>query len=229
MNKHTPFRPTLPVKRDNHILDFHYRMGIGTVPVLHRMFFPTRTLNAVSQVTTRLVKDGYLARHPLWHKSKYYTLGKRCIRLFDAPRRKTIPRGEQVLPVDLGTLLFCCSGEKIYKRLLPQELVSLFPWFPKQYSAQPFCMTNFDGKKRLAQIKVELTEYPHLILKKHRQQLHTFREIQPFRELIEQDGFMVITITTTPERREALLEEIKNDPWYPLAAVYDHPDLSNLL
>ena len=219
----------LPVKRDNQILQHTSRMQVTTQQALHALFFSMSTINAVSQVVIRLVKHGYLARHPLWHKSHYYTLGKRCTRLFGVARSKTMPRGEQVLPVDLGTLAFCCLGSSVHKRLLPHELLARYPWFPKQYFGHPFCITKQDGVTRLASIKVELADYPHQVMRKHIKQLHEFRKLDPFRELIEERRFMVITITTTPERRDALIAEFAEEHWYPPSAVYDYPDLCNLL
>ncbi len=224
-----PFEPNLPVRRDNDILRHTNRMGMTTPQVLHRMFMPTKTINAVSQVTTRLVKDGYLARHRLWHKTVYYTLGNRSVRLLGAPRSKSLPRGEQALPIDLGTLAFCCLGETIRRRLLPSEVLAAYPWFPQQYLGCPMCFVTDGGVKRLALIHVEMSDYPDHVLRKHQKQIHCFREQSEFAALIDAEQFMLVTITTTPERREALIAEFDQDPWYPPCAVFDYPELCNLL
>lgn len=223
------FEPNLPVKRDNDILRHTYRMGMTTPQVLHRMFMPSRTINAVSQVTTRLVKDGYLARHRLWHKTMYYTLGNRSVRLLGAPRSKSLPRGEQALPIDLGTLAFCCMGDTVRRRLLPGEVLAQHPWFPRQYLGSPMCFVTDGGLKRLALIHVEMSDYPNHVLRKHQKQVHSFREIPDFASLIDAEGFMLVTVTTTPERREALINEFDRDPWYPPFAVFDYPELCHLL
>ncbi len=223
------FQPNLPVKRDNHILVHTNRMGMTTLPVLHRLFLPNKSINAVSQVVTRLVASGYLSRHELWHKSNYYTLGKKCVRTLGAPRSKTLSRGEQVLPTDLGALAFCCLQETVRRRLLPHELLAQYAWFPKQYLCHPFCVVTDGGVKRLAIIKVEMSEFPGKVLRKHMLQLRAFREFDGFAELIDDDQFMIITVTTTPERRDALFTEFDGDPWYPPFAVYDYPALCNLL
>ncbi len=223
------FHPKLPVRRDNHILEHVFRMGMTTPQVLHRLFFAGKTINAVTQATKRLVKDGYLNKHPLWTKSIYFTLGNRCVRLMGTSRSKTTPRGEQALPIDLGALGFCCLQEQVRRRLLAHELIELYPWFPKQFLCHPYCLVTDGGTQRLAIIKTEMTDFPDQVLRKHQKQFHALRECKPFAELVDSQQFMVVTVTTTPERRGLLQAEFDADPWYPTFAVFDFPDLCNLL
>lgn len=223
------FNPKLPVARDNHILSHVHRHGITRLEVLQRLFFPKASINAVSQTTGRLRKAGYLTSHPLCHKTTYLTLGPRCRREFSVPRSKTEPRGEQALPIDLGALAFCCLQEEVRRRLLPHELLAEFPWFPKQYLCHPFCLVTDGGERRLAIIKTELSDYPNKVVRKHTEQLHAFRGFAPLAQLIAQRRFMVVTVTTTPERRDAFISEFSSNPWYPAFAVFDYPDLCHLL
>ncbi|MEQ1825211.1 MAG: hypothetical protein ABL921_04670 [Pirellula sp.] len=223
------FNPTLPVRRDNDILRHTHRMGLTTPPALHRLFLPTKSINAVSQITTRLVNAGYLARHRLAHRTFYYTLGMRSVRHFGAPRSKAMPRGEQVLPIDLGTLAFCCLGDVVRRRLLPEEIVSQYPWFPKPFLGQPFCWVVEGAAKRLAMVHVEMSEFPEQVVRKHLRQVHSLRDCQEFAKLIDEDQFMLVTVTTTAERRDSLVAAFTENPWYPSFLVLDYPDLCNLL
>lgn len=120
--------------------------------------------------------------------------------------------------------------EPIRRRLLHTEIREQYPWFPEQYLVHPYCfIADESGEKRLAIIKVELADFPHQVLRKHQKQLHDFREYPPFGELIDQKRFVMVTVTTTPERRQFLEEAFESDPWYPPFCVCDYPLLCDLL
>lgn len=223
------FKPTLPVSRDNDILRHTHRMGLTTPTVLHRLFMADKSINAVSQVTTRLVNSGYLARHRLAHRTYYYTLGMRSVRHFGAQRNKALPRGEQVLPIDLGTLAFCCLGDTVRRRLLPEEILKQYSWFPKQYLGHPFCWVVEGSVKRLAMVHVEMSDFPEQVLRKHLRQVHVLRDCQEFGKLIDDDQFMLVTVTTTAERRDSLVAAFTENPWYPSFYVLDYSELCNFL
>lgn len=223
------FAPDLPTKRDNAILQHVFRMGMTTPEVIHHLFFADKSRNAVTKVTTRLTKAGYLRRHQLCKSSSYFTLGAKCHRLFGVPRHKTMPRGEQILPVDYATLIYCCTGNVIRKRLLPNEVAQRYPWFSRKQLYHPHYLDRTDGVKRLATIRVEISDFPDAIVRKHLRQVHELRNVDPFRALVERDEYMFIVITTTVERRLAIVEAIEKERWYPTALVFDFPQLLNLV
>ena len=211
------------------VLSHVHRMNFSTTEIIHRMFFQNKTVNAVSQVTSRLVKQGYLNRFPLLRTRSYFTLGNRCMRQFGVPRNKTTPRGEQVLPSDFATLAYCCCGPIVRKRLLRKEVEEKYPWYPKGKLFHPFYIDHSQQQKRLATIRVELSDYPDHIVRKHIRQMHDLRQIDEFEKLLSDDEFMIVTITTTPERTEAIIKTIEEETWYPAYAVYSFSDLLNFV
>lgn len=225
----TPFNPDLSIRRDNDILRHVHRMRISTRAVLHAMFFLGCSLNAVSQATARMVKHGLLNTYPLYGKRTYFTLGPRCVRLYGVSRRKCLVLGEQILPTEFGVLGFCCLTDIIRKRLIPDELRARYPWIPRQFYTQPTYIDKDDRKSRLAVVHVEMADQPRYVVQKHSRQLHAYREHSRLRQLIENDEFMVVTVTTTPERRDAIIAEIHNTPWYPAFRVMDYGELIHLL
>ena len=48
-------------------------------------------------------------------------------------------------------------------------------------------------------------------------------------ELVEDDELLVVTITTSSERRDALIGELSKQRWYPKTRVLDYPELANFL
>ncbi len=49
------------------------------------------------------------------------------------------------------------------------------------------------------------------------------------RQLIESDELMIVTVTSTPERRDAIIAEVLDNPWYPAFRVMDYGELVHLL
>ena len=154
---HDSFDPQLATPRDNDLLRHVYRMHLSTPAVMHRLFFPDSSANAVAQVTRRLTQRRYLNRYRFYRTHVYFTLGPRCVAHFGAPRRRTLPLGEQSLPVQFATLALCCLyGNGQYKRLLPREMKTAYPWFsPEHLGPHPWCFhTDASGRRCLTSAPV---------------------------------------------------------------------------
>ena len=199
-------------------------------PILHRLFYHNGTLNAMSRRTASLVERGFLCRHVLYGKRVYFTAGQRSVRRFRLSRNAARAIPKQRLPLELAALGYCCTGEAIRKRLTPAELSREYPWFSRELShSHAFYFDRDDEYRRLAWIRVELSGSPAYIVEKHRTELYGLQQIRQFRRLVEDDELMVVTITTSPERRDALIGEVNKQRWYPKTRVLDYPELANFL
>jgi hypothetical protein len=176
------------------------------------------------------VERGFLGRHILYGKRVYFTAGQRSVRRFRLPRNAARAIPKQRLPLELAALAYCCSGEVIRKRLTPDELSTEYAWLPRELTySQAFYFDLDDEYRRLAWIRVELSGAPAYIVEKHRTELYALQQIRQFRQLVEDDELLVVTITTSSERRDALIGELNNQRWYPKTRVLDYPELANFL
>lgn len=227
------FYPNLPRARDNHVIKHVHRMHLSVPAAIRRLFFPRASRTAAAQVVARLVKRGYLSRYRFYRNHVYFTLGPVSVSRFGASPRRTKPLGEQSFPVDYATLAYCClSGGPIHKRLLPEEITKAYPWFPAAHlNAHPyyFHTEGTDGSRCLASIRVELGGTAKYIVRKHAHDVHKYREHAPFRELIERDEFMLVVITTSPRRADAVARLAQEQRWHPPTKTVAIPDLTLLL
>ena len=110
-------QPDLRTDVENHILAHVFRNRMSMRTIVHRLFCPNRSLNAVTRRMTSLVERGYVSRHALFGKRVYFAAGQRSVRRFRLSRSAAQPIPKQRLPVELASLVYCCAGEIIRKRL----------------------------------------------------------------------------------------------------------------
>ena len=214
------FHPNLAQARDNHPAKACLPYAPERPAAIRKLFFQDASRSAAAQVMARLVKRGYLRRYRFYRNHVYFTLGPTSVRRFGVSPRRIRPLGEQSLPIDYATLAYCClSQDQVHKRLLPAEIKRAYPWFPGAHlSAHPYYFHyQSDGPRLLSSIRVELSGSPQYILRKHAQDIHRYRQHPSFRQLIEAEEFMLLVITTSPERADALGA---TSPRHTLASAY---------
>ena len=202
------FKPILPVKRYCHILEHVYRNRMTVRAVLQLLFWNHQcSLNAITQVTSQLVDAGWLTVYPLFHTHRYFTLGPRCRKL-GVPRRLILPIGEQSLPLEYASLIYCCNNQDkiVRKRLLPEEIRGQYPWFPRFMLRHPCYFDHYQQKTRLAMIRVELCHSARFIIDKQLRHLYRYRQLPEFANLLDVDQFMFVTMTPS----EHVCQQLEN-------------------
>lgn len=222
-------KPDLTSELDNHILAHVFRNHLTTRAVLKRMFYDTQTMNAVSRRTSSLLRRGYLSRHSLFGKQVYFSAGRRSIRRFQLGRNAARPLPKQRLATEFAALNYCCMGEKVLKRLTSEELRCECPWYSRSMLAMHPHYFDTDELRRLACIRVELSGSAPYVVRKHVQAMYELRQNRRFDKLVSDDEFMLVLITTSAERRDALIAEIQEEKWFPTCRVLDFPRLANFL
>ena len=212
--------------RTQRVHDFVARGRMVPVPVIHRKFFAHATRNAASKFTGQEVRKGYLNRYRLTGNRFYFTPGPCLVRKMNLPASfaKKVP--PQRFLQELGSLYYCSLSTVERTRLLRAELSSLYPWIPQKKLQRPYYLHTEGDTTRLATIRVEFSQSAYNIHKKHKKELHQFRDTSlEFRTLCETDGFLLAIITASDRTRDKLIAEIERDVWFPPCVVFSCPDL----
>ena len=194
--------------RDEKIVQLTDRYRMGTNAAFHRLIFHGQSLNAVTKVTARMCRQGWLCRYPLIPPEDYFTLGPVAVRQLGHSLRRSEPLGPQALPIDYAVLLYATHGDRI--RLHVTELQSQVPWLPDELTYVPYCRTS-GGVLEL--IRVDLGGTPQHIAKKAATDCARRLEIPEFRLLVESDRFQLVVLTTTSSKARLIRQAIEGLAW----------------
>ena len=144
-------------ERDLQVLLHVFAFMVSWHPSLRRLFFPDAKLNAVTKVTSRLCRLGYLTRHTLYASQNYFTLGPSALSLFGASRRRVEPKGPQGLIYAFGTLCYLTLCDPIRVRFSQKQLSERLDLPPRhRLLNHPFYEhVDQQGLNRLAVVHVD--------------------------------------------------------------------------
>lgn len=215
--------------RDNDIFEHLGRYRLTTREVLHRLFFDELELNAVTKVTSRLCRDGFLNRFELYPSHSYFVLGGEGARVLGVTKKRTEAMGVQSLPIEYATLAYC-TAKPGRERLTRQELQEHHP----QYLAPGIDASHYyldhDGEKaRLAYIRVDCGGSADHVVRKCRGDLEERQEHPPFAELIGRGQFLIAVVTGRAEKAAAIHEALKRHSWPIRFRIEVIPELVGLI
>ena len=195
-------------ERDEQILKLTDRFRLGTNLAYRQVVFHDQSLNAVTKVTARMCQQGWLRRYPLIPPEDYFTLGPAAVRDLGYANRRCEPLGSQSLPIDYAVLLYGSHGQRT--RLMKTELSECFPWLPLELTHAPYCRSR-NGVLDL--IRVDLGGSPQHVAKKAAADCSVRWEIDGFRELVEQQRFQMVILTTTSSKARLIRQAIESASW----------------
>ena len=195
-------------ERDQQIIQLTDRYRIGTNAAYHSVVFDGQSMNAVTKVTARMCREGWLQRYRLIPPEDYFTLGPKAVRHFGYSSRRTEPLGPQALPIDFAVLLFATHGGRT--RLIRSELDDLLPWLPDSLCHAPYCRTSGG---LLEMVRVDLGGSPNHIAKKAARDCSKRIEIPEFAELIEAQKFQLVVLTTTTAKARLIRQAMEGLSW----------------
>ena len=222
-------RPRLN-ERDFEIFDHLRRYRITTSEILHGLFFSDSQPNAVTKVTTRLVKHGYLNSFELYAPRKYFTIGPKAAHLMGISLNHTKKPGPQALIQDYGTLEFCFRGDDPRERLLVREIHERDPaLLARRLTSNRYYLDHHTDTVRLGFIRVDFAgELSHL-MRKCRQDVDRRYEHQSFRELIDNGCFLIALVTAREERKDDIHAALRRYEWPIHFRIEVVPNLVHLL
>lgn len=195
-------------KRDEEILRLTDRFRLGTNLAYRQVLFAEQSLNAVTKVTARLCRQGWLRRYPLIPPEDYFTLGPAAVRDLGYTNRRSEPLGSQALPIDYAVLLYGTHGQRT--RLMKTELSDSFSWLPDELTHAPYCRSS-SGLLEL--IRVDLGGSPQHVAKKAAADCSARWEFDEFRKLVDQQRFQMVILTTTSSKARLIRQAIEAASW----------------
>ncbi len=217
-------------ERDYDIFEHLLKYRMTTREVLHKLFFDDSDPNAVTKVTSRLVRHGYLNRHTLYEPRTYFTLGIQTVSLFGISPKKTRALGTQSLPQQLGILNYCCLSETPRERLRIADVQRQYPTIIAKKVDSSSYYIDYDGKTtRLALMRVDLGGPPAHVLRKCRSDIAVRQNHPPLRELIETHRFLIAIITAHEEKKTMIEHALRRHTWPIQFRVEVVADLAHLL
>ena len=218
------------VDRDYEILQHLGRYHITTREVLHRLFFSDSEENAVTKVTSRLTLHGFLNRYELYFPRTYFTLGPQATLLLGATPKKCHELGPQALIREFGTLAYCCLSQESRTRLTVSEIRERHPQLLQHgFDSSHYYLDNDGETTRLAHIRVDYGGGLEHIVRKCHDEIETRYESAVFKQIIDNDRFLVAIVTAHQDKVNAIHEAVKRQKWPCRFRIEAVPDLANLI
>jgi len=222
-------RPRL-TERDYDIFSHLKRYRITTPEILHRHFFADSERNAVTKVTSRLVKHEYLRRHDLYTPRKYFTIGPKAARIVGTSPKHGAPRGPEALAREFGTLEFCLGGTTLRERLLVREVNDINPdLLARHIRSSSYYLDKHEETVRLGFIRVDFGSELNHLTRKLREDIDHRYEHEAFRPFIDEGRFLIALVVAQKERKEDVRAALRRDDWPVVFRIEVVSDLVHLI
>lgn len=204
-------------ERDAEILEHVRRYHLTTAEVLHHLFFPNVTRNAVTKVTTRLVREGRLQRAgypgPNLERRTYFVLTPRQAAKLGEDRCIGKPFQHQGLVNALGVLLFCTKhGFPSFTR---REFDEKFPdlVIPGVRAGNFYLDEDRTGEQPVGRLGFILVDYGsslRAIERKVTKIITRCYSLPGFTRVVEEDRFVLAVVAPTATKAEAIAARIRD-------------------
>ena len=209
--------------QDMHILEHVRRYGMTTQEVVHRLFYPTATLEAAKSRLRRLREKGWLstadlsARTPdLRAKRSYYHLTPQALeRVFAHPAKYGKAQGPQALFEAYGILLFCCMAPVPRDRFMRSEFEQAYPDLVRPgLPARLYYRDIEDEKERVGYIYVHRSAHSRRVVRKCREVVAKRFRIPAWARRINDQGMVIAIVTSAPQSAKQIAEAIRREQWH---------------
>ena len=206
------------------------RYRIATREVLHRNFFSDSELNAVTKVTSRLVDNRFLARHPFIGQASYFTLGPAGAKHFGAPFRTSLPLGPQSLVTQFGILEYCNAPGAKRTRLRVRELQEKYKAILQRgVEAANYVVDATVTPTRFQFVRVDGGGTADHALRKLRGALLCRAKNPICNALIAENRFDLVCVTCSKERADEIRVRVDGDDLRCPVVLFWVPELTSLL
>lgn len=199
--------------RDQRIIEHVARHRITTNEVVHKLFFSGQQPNAVTKVTARLCRSGFLRKFPLFHPRCYFRLGPQSIQLLVLSEHRIRPLGPQSLPIEFGALAWSTMGENCHRRLTLQELRNSCKWMEEGLLALPHCLDETGTSPILELVRIDLGGRPDHVARKCVLDVQLRSRHDEFRDMVRHESVRLVVVTGTIDKAAAIREALDGHLW----------------
>ena len=198
--------------RDEEILEHLRRYRLSTKEVLHGLFFDDSEPAAVLKVMRRLTKAGYVSTHEPKGLPQYFRVGPETIRMMGLSKKSCLPHGVQALPIHLGVLLLCCTGERRPVRLTNSEISRNNPEILQGKKKRVIYLKYENPKTQKVELcvaRVDLGGAPHHVARQCDKDIERLLKNDAIQSLMLKGQFAIELVTVSREKAEQIAGSIK--------------------
>ncbi len=199
--------------RDRKIIADLLLYRLVTNELMGARHLPVSKANAVTKVSSRLVRDGWLTPYNLFDKRLYFVPGKTLVRHFGLPTSRTRPLGTQTLAVQLALATYCITAEPVLSLVDPSKLATAFPWLPTPLRKLPHVLQLEDPTQPVRLIRVDLGGTPDHVALKAKRDIKMREAVGGYRALLEARRLTLVVITSTEIKSGLIKEAIRKRDW----------------
>ncbi len=203
------------VPRDYDILCHLARYRVATLASLKQAFFKGKSRSLVSLVCSRLVRNGWLSRHPLGLHSCYYALSTQSAFLLGD---RTLSVDEPLEPKEIARELclvrHCLELRKGRTRLTKADLEEKYPFcVGAGQEHEAFCLDSGTTAERLEMVCLDHERTTEQTVSACQDVVRSLILHDPVRKQTSRHGFQVFVYSGCKRRAEVLRRELVRRPW----------------
>ncbi len=203
------------VRRDYDILRHLARYRIATLASLKEVFFKGKSRSLVSLVCARLVRNGWIRRHPLGLHGCYYALSPQSAFLLgDHTLAVDMPLNPKEIAMELCLVRHCFEFRKGRVRLTKADLEEKFPFCVgagQEHDA--FCLDSGTTAERLEMVCLDHERTTEQTVSACQEAVRSLILCDPVRKQTARHGFQVFVYSGCKRRAEVLRRELVRRPW----------------
>ena len=203
------------VRRDYDILRHLARYRIATLASLKDAFFKGKSRSLVSFVCARLVRNGWLRRHPLGIHGCYYGLSTQSAFLFgDCTLAVDVPLNPKEIARELCLVRHCFEFRKGRVRLTKADLEEKYPFcVGAGHEHDAFCLDSGTTAERLEMVCLDHERTTEQTVSACQEAVRSLVLNDPVRKQTARHGFQVFVYSGCKRRAEVLRRELVRRPW----------------
>jgi len=203
------------VRRDYDILRHLARYRVATLASLKEAFFKGKSRSLVSLVCARLVRNGWIRRHPLGIQRCYYALSSQSAFLFcDRNLAVDVPLNPKEIAKELCLVRHCFEFRKGRVRLTKMDLEEKYPFCVGAGQEQDaFCLESGTTAERLEMVCLDHERTTEQTVSACQEAVRSLVLNDPVRNQTARHGFQVFVYSGCKRRAEVLRRELVRRPW----------------
>lgn len=207
---------TTPGSRDRMILDDVVRFRLITTDWVHGRYLPDVRLNAVTKITRRLTREGWLTAHRLFQRRHYFTAGERLVRQQGIPPARIRPLGPQALVTHYAALRYCATrtaGVPELQIATVEEVRNSFPWMPQSFLARPQVIVGQGADCAWRLLRIDMGARSDHVARKVQRDINRLMREASFQSLLADGRFTQVILSPSAAKKRLVEQSLSERSW----------------